>query len=261
MLFASAEKIQPHPITALPQIVSSSFISNEGARIHYTVYGDTTHDAATLILLHGACEDSHIFDNHIASYARYYRVIAIDSRGCGQSTRGCEELSLALLESDLFAVLNTLHIGVAVILGYGEGANTAINFTLKHQERVAALILVGANLFPAGMTAGTRIANEAAERFSKVGMAFSKRARIKNDEANLATNQPRIDPKDLKRIRVPSLVIAGEKDTIKREHSELIAASLSNARIDIIENAGHCVMKDATTRFKDVTVDFLLEDD
>ncbi len=239
----------------------SSFFENEGAQLYYDVYGDTSTDAASLILLHGNGENSSIFDEHIAVYAPYYRVITMDTRAHGRSTRGTGELDFNLLASDLFALLNTLHIGMAVILGFSDGANVAINFTLQHQERAVALILVGANLFPEGMRSGTRIAVGTTELVSGIGKGFSKKAKSLNETTALMTNHPKIDPADLARVRVPTLVIAGEKDVIKREHTELIACSLDDARLCIIEGAGHFVMRDKPEVFDHVTLEYLLEDD
>ena len=55
-----------------------------------------------LILLHGNGENSEYFEYQVEFFSRYYRVIAVDSRGHGRSERGSGELTLQRIADDLF---------------------------------------------------------------------------------------------------------------------------------------------------------------
>jgi hypothetical protein len=56
-----------------------------GIDLHYSTYGDTK--APTLIFLHGGMGNSENWGNQVGAFAERYRVIHIDSRGHGRSTR------------------------------------------------------------------------------------------------------------------------------------------------------------------------------
>ena len=115
-----------------------------------------------LILLHGNGENSEYFEYQIEFFSRYYRVIAVDSRGHGRSERGSGELTLQRIADDLFEFMNQLSIEKANLLGFSDGGNIALLFALKHQEKIRKLIVNGANLdtkgvlavFQAGVVAG-----------------------------------------------------------------------------------------------------------
>ena len=55
----------------------------------------------------------------------------------------------------------------------------------------------------------------------------------------LMLTEPQIDPEDLKKIRIPVLVTAGEHDLILRSETEKIAAALPRAEMIIVEGADH----------------------
>ncbi len=51
-------------------------------------------------------------------------------------------------------------------------------------------------------------------------------------EPNITTNQ-------LTNINIPTVVLAGEKDIVKYEHSKLIADNIKNSVMEIIPNENH----------------------
>ncbi|TLS36684.1 alpha/beta fold hydrolase [Pseudalkalibacillus caeni] len=75
--------------------------------------------------------------------ADQFRVIAYDIRGHGYSGLTEEPLSIGLLAEDLLFFMNALNIEKAVVCGYSAGGSIALDFALKHPERMEALILSG----------------------------------------------------------------------------------------------------------------------
>ncbi|MDR0346794.1 MAG: alpha/beta hydrolase [Coriobacteriales bacterium] len=240
---------------------SNGYIRNDDAALYYEVHQSTEDNAPLLILLHGNGEDMHIFDGHIEPLLPYYDVIAVDTRGQGKSSKGSRPLSYELFAEDLFTLINKLQIGNFLLLGFSDGGNTALELALRHQERVAAMILVGANLFPDGMTAITRRGLQLLATGQRLKGFLTRKESANKDLVRLMLEHPHIEPQQLEKITVPTLVINGERDIIKDEHSSLIAASLPNARRVVIPGAGHFVMKDAPAEFDRAVLEFLMEDD
>lgn len=242
---------------------SNGYVRNDDAALYYEVHPGAQDNAPLLILLHGNGEDMHIFDGHIEPLLPYYTVITMDTRAQGKSSKGTRPLSYELFADDLFTLINKLQIGNFLLLGFSDGGNTALELALKHQERVAAMILVGANLSPDGLTTMTRKGLQllAAGRGLKDIFSRGGEANRDRDLVRLMLEHPHIDPPQLEKVTIPTLVISGEKDIIKAEHSQLIADSLPNARHVVMAGAGHFVMKDAPQEFDRVIFEFLMEDD
>ena len=109
------------------------------------------------ILLHGNGEDGTYFRHQIEYFSRRYRVIALDTRGHGKSPRGTAPFTIAQFSRDLYDFMTDLEIPAAVILGFSDGANIAMQFAIKHPDKVKALILNGGNLNPDGVKRTTQI--------------------------------------------------------------------------------------------------------
>jgi pimeloyl-ACP methyl ester carboxylesterase len=240
---------------------SNGYVRNDDAALYYEVHQSAQENAPLLICLHGNGEDMHIFDGHIEPLLPYYTIITMDTRAQGKSSKGDRSLTYALFAEDLFTLINKLQIGNFLLLGFSDGDNTALELALQHQERVAAMILVGANLSPDGLTATTRKGLQLLAAGRGIKGLFSKGGDKSRELVQLMLEHPHIAPQQLEKIAVPTLVITGEHDVIKDEHSELIAHSLPNARRVIIPGASHFVMKDAPGEFDRIVLEFLMEDD
>ncbi|MBQ8590378.1 MAG: alpha/beta hydrolase [Firmicutes bacterium] len=196
---------------------------------YYEERGQEFVHSRPLILLHGNGEDSSYFKHQLDYFGNNRRVIAIDTRGHGKTPRGEQPFTIRQFSEDLLRFLNHHELNQIDLLGFSDGGNIALIFTMNHPERVHRLILNGANLFGSGVKsryqlpiiAGYKVANRFAKKDPKA---------LKNAEMlGLMVNDPHIDPRDLKRVAVKTLLITGTKDMIKDSHTELIRNSLPNA--------------------------------
>jgi pimeloyl-ACP methyl ester carboxylesterase len=239
----------------------NGYVRNDDAALYYEVHQSAEDSAPILILLHGNGEDMHIFDRHIEPLLPYYTIITMDTRGHGKSSKGDRPLSYGLFAEDLFVLINKLQIGNVLLLGFSDGGNTALELALQHQERVAAMILVGANIFPDGLTTMTSRGLRLLAAGHRLRRVFTRRESGGEELIRLMLEHPRIEAQQLEKITIPALVISGERDIIRDEHSDLIARSLANARRVVIPSASHFVMKDAPEEFDRIVLEFLMEDD
>ena len=175
-----------------------------------------------MVLLHGNVENSSYFVHQIAHFSKSYRVIAIDTRGHGQSPRGEKPFAIKQFAEDLKAFLDARNIAKAVILGFSDGGNIALEFALKYPERVEKLILNGANLFPSGVKPLYQWPIEVGYRMAKLFSKKSEKAKQNAEMLGLMVNEPHIDPSELARLTMSVLVVAGTKDMIKESHTMLI---------------------------------------
>ncbi len=209
-----------------------------------------------MVLLHGNGEDSSYFVHQIAHFSKSYRVIAIDTRGHGQSPRGERPFAIKQFAEDLKDFLDARNITKAVILGFSDGGNIALEFALKYPERVEKLILNGANLFPSGVKPLYQWPIEVGYRIAKLFSNKSEKAKQNAEMLGLMVNEPHIDPSELARLTMPVLVVAGTKDMIKESHTRLIYKSLPNAQLTFVEG-DHFVANKNAEAFNKVVEDFL----
>lgn len=206
-----------------------------------------------LILLHGNGEDGSYFEYQIDCFSANYRVIAIDTRGHGQTPRGEKPFTIVQFAEDLHDFLDESGIDQALLLGFSDGGNIALTFALKYPERVEKLILNGANLFPSGVKARYQWPIEIGYHIAKFFAKKSEKAKLNAEMLGLMVNEPHIDPVELARLTMPVLVVAGTKDMIKETHTRLIYKSLPNAQLSIIEGNHFVANKNAVAFNKEVS--------
>lgn len=223
-------------------------------QLHYIEQGQ----GKPLILLHGNGENCDYFEHQIPCFARDYRVIAMDTRGHGQSPRGDKPFTIKQFAEDLHDFMDEKAIGKAILLGFSDGGNIALTFALKYPERVEKLIIDGANLFPSGVRPLYQWPIEIGYRIAKLFAKKSEKAKQNAEMLALMVNEPHIEPSELARLTMPVLVVAGTKDMIKESHTRLIYKSLPNAKLEIIEG-DHFVANKNYEAFNTVVKVFLKE--
>ena len=211
-----------------------------------------------LVLLHGNGEDYTYFKRQMEPFSQQYRVIALDTRGHGESPRGTAPFTLEQFAGDLKEFLDQRGITKCHLLGFSDGGNIALLFALRYPQYVEKLILNGANLTPAGVKLSTQLPIAAGWCASGVCGLFSKKAKANWEMLNLMVTQPHIRPQTLEKLAVPTLVIAGERDMIKEKHTRLIAASLPNSKLVILPG-DHFVARRNWQQFNPAVQAFLAE--
>ena len=209
-----------------------------------------------MILLHGNGENCDYFEHQISHFSKQYHVIALDTRGHGQSPRGEKPFTIKQFAEDLHDFMDEKGIEKAVILGFSDGGNIALTFALKYPEQVEKMIVDGANLFPSGVKPLYQWPIELGYRIAKIFSRKSEKAKQNSEMLGLMVNEPHIEPSELSHLTMPVLVVAGTKDMIKDSHTRLIYKNLPNAQLNIIEG-NHFVANKNADAFNKVVDEFL----
>jgi pimeloyl-ACP methyl ester carboxylesterase len=187
-----------------------------------------------LLLLHGNGESHTYFARQTEPLSLFFRVIAVDTRGHGDSPRGGAPFTLEQFAQDLMGFMDSLNLARAHILGFSDGGNIALLFALRHPERVCSLILNGANLHPRGIRAELRLRDALAYGPAALLSPFSRRAKAKKERLGLMVREPHIRKETLNTLRMPVLVIAGDHDMIYGSHTRAIAEAIPGAELCIL---------------------------
>lgn len=188
-----------------------------------------------LILLHGNGEECGYFCHQLEHFCDRFHVIALDTRGHGETPRGVKPFTIRQFADDLAGFMDLQGIQKAHILGFSDGGNIALVFALRYPEKVDRLILDGANLDPSGVDPAVQSQIEYEYELALEMAASSPKAKANAELLALMVNDPNVKPEELSAIKAPTLVMAGTEDMILTEHTRLIAKSIPNARLEFVE--------------------------
>lgn len=121
-------------------MVEDCFVGLRGLRLHYRDWGGKSR--VPMVLLHGLASQSHIYDLMAPLLARNFRVVALDQRGHGESSRPESGYDMNSVAEDLEVFLAVLHFERAIFVGHSWGGNVALQFGAQYPQRTAALVLV-----------------------------------------------------------------------------------------------------------------------
>ena len=224
------------------------YASVNGIKLYYETYGT----GEPLILLHGNGGSVNSFSKQIPFFEKYYQVIAIDSRLQGKSGGSPDNISYDLMASDFCALLDYLHIGSANVLGWSDGGIDGIIMAMNCPEKVKKLAISGANIVPDS----SAVTN--ADIRSMIDFVTNNKTASKTEIAltKMMIDQPNIPYKSLKQIHCPVLVMAGDHDMIKPEHTLKIFQSIPGAMLCIFPDSNHGVCQQHPTLFNETVLAF-----
>ena len=183
-------------------------------------------------------------------------MIVVDCRGRGNSTyqKGVE-LTFDLQVQDFNLFLDKLNIPKTNILGWSDGGIIGLLLAIKHPEKVDKLVTSGANIFPEGVIYLDDMKKTVAELISK---NQDHKNDLDIDLNNLDINYPNLNFTDLNVIKSKTLIIAGDHDIIKGEHTLKIFESIPDAQLAILPNSSHSALIENSKLFNEIVLRFLM---
>ena len=223
-----------------------------GVRLYYEVYGA----GAPVLLLHGNNSSIASFNRQIPELAQHYRVLALDSRGQGNSSADSTRLTYELLADDAAAFLDAVGVDSANVLGWSDGGNIGLLLALRHPRKVKKLASMAAVLYNDPTSVSPQINAVLRQQMAAMKAQGVAETEMNYRLKNLLLTEPHIRPEALAAIAAPVLVMAGEKDLVKREHTALIARKLPHATLKIFRHAGHEAPTEVPEEFNRAVLDF-----
>jgi pimeloyl-ACP methyl ester carboxylesterase len=245
-------------------------LDRNGVGIHYQDAGQ----GPAILLTHGYSATSQMWAQQVEDFRSDYRMITWDLRGHGQSDspEAISDYSESLAVGDMAAILRSCQVERAVIGGLSLGGYLSLAFHLAHPDSVRALILcdTGPGYKNAkGRDSWNRLAGGMARAFEKRGLAAlgasaevqvsthrSAEGLARAGHGTLAQFDARVI-ESLESIRVPTLVVVGERDEPFLAATDYMAAKIPNATKVVVPDAGHAVNIDQPQAFDRAVRSFL----
>lgn len=221
-----------------------------GIKMYYEIYGS----GKPLVLLHGNGGSIKGHARRIEYFKNQFQVIAIDSRGHGKSTdTSNKQLNYKQMADDVSVLLDSLKIKDTYIWGKSDGGILGLLIAIHHPEKVSKLAAFGANLYP-----GKKAVYDEIDKLVMDTLKVTKDSRTKNLYTLLAY-QPDIKDKDLQKIKCPVLIMSGDRDAIRLEHSIEIFNNIENSNLFVMPGATHFGSYEKTELFNMVLSSFFNE--
>jgi pimeloyl-ACP methyl ester carboxylesterase len=208
-----------------------------GFKMYCEIYGE----GDPLLIIHGNGGSISNFAENIPFFAKKYKVIIADSRSQGKSADPGDSLTYEMMADDYAALLTTLQIDSANVIGWSDGGINGLLLAIRHPEKVKKLAITGANLEPDTNAVFQEVWDIVDPVYQRLRNKTSKTANEKNQWKlmRLLVEQPHIPLADLHKITCPALVIGGDHDVIREEHTMLIYHNIPKSYLWILPNSGH----------------------
>jgi len=256
------EKFEAQGAAPLSAATDQGYVENDGARIWYSTHGS----GEPVILLHGGLGNSGNWGYQVPSLVESgRRVILIDSRGHGRSTRDSRLYTYELMASDVLAVMATLKVQKAAVVGWSDGACIALILAMRAPARITRVFFFACNMDPSGT-------KEIAWPNPVIDRCLS---RHRKDYAQLSATpdqfdaffaavglmmktEPNYSAQQLAGIQVPVSIVISERDEfIRLEHAEYLARTIPGARSILLSGVTHLAPLQRPDQFNSVLQTFL----
>lgn len=228
-----------------------------GTSLYVEVFGN----GPPVVFLHGGIV---YFDNNFAKqrdyFASFRKVIGFDRRGHGHSPDDDRPFTYQDMADDTAALIEQLGVGPVDVIGHSDGGDVGLILARDHPELVRRLVISGANL--RGGSASDVLQQRLAwpaQQITDAAMKLAERLppNFRTDYQKVTPDGPEhwpvfmtksyrlwltpvvIDAADLKTIKVPVLVIAGDHDFSSIEDTAAIFRALPKGELFIVPHAGH----------------------
>ena len=183
----------------------------------------------------------------------------MDSRGQGRSELGTAALTYEQMAEDTNALLDHLRLGQVKVLGWSDGGIIGLLLTIRHPEKVGMLAVMGANLqpdaaYPWAVDGTVRLRDRLTAQLASA--KNPKHLQLQLQLLDLLGNQPHIPLTDLATIKVPTLVMAADRDVIRDEHTLSMFHAIPKSQLAIFPGATHMIPAQDPARFNRTVLDF-----
>jgi pimeloyl-ACP methyl ester carboxylesterase len=255
------ENFEANGAATLPASDDHGYVNSDGARIRYAVYGS----GSPVIMLHGGLGHSGNWGYQVPVLIHSgHRIILIDSRGHGRSTRDERPYTYQLMASDVVAVMDQLRLEKAAFVGWSDGACTALILARQTPARVSGVFFFACKMDPSGLKPFEatpvikRCFGRHAKDYSELSATPEQFRAFVEAVSLMQRTEPNYSARDLGDVQVPVAIVQGEQDEfIKPEHAAYLARSIPAAELILLPGVSHFAPLQRPEQFNSVMLRFL----
>lgn len=238
-----------------------------GLRTYYEVQGE----GEPVMLLHGGGVTADSWYGQLPALAERYRVYAPERRGHGRTPDVEGPVTTELMAEDAVAFLEALGTGPVHLVGWSAGGTVALRLALRRPDLVRKLVLISSGISREGSTAADLAMVDEANTSVLAGMFRPQYEPLSPDGPEhfpvvfdkwlrMWREEPDIELSALSALRLPVLVMQGDDDGVRVEHSAAIARALPDAQLAVLPGTSHVAPLEKPELVNRLLLDFLAEE-
>jgi len=257
----------------------------DGAKIYYEVHGE----GEPVIFLHGIMMNTMSWLAFIPELSRRFRLILLDFRDQGQSSRMEEQYGQDIHVGDVLGLLDELNIPRVHMMGLSYGGQVALRFALRYQERIKSFCLFNTpnlitnHLLEIGKAWETAAELNDGAKFFQLAIPFIYSEPFYETHLDFLMERQKmfkslltrewfegfirlsrsvqnyaISPEEMKTIKVPTLLVGADLDIVVSQRSmKDIHENIPNCEFIMIPNAGHGAFLERMNEFLTILIGFV----
>ncbi|HLO90543.1 MAG: alpha/beta fold hydrolase [Chloroflexota bacterium] len=269
ILLVSCNSQKENKIDYGSNLAVGKYVVVNGIKIYYETYGE----GEPLLLLHGNGGSIESFTYQIPELSKHFKVIAVDSRAQGRTTDNDQEISYALMASDMAGLIDKLNLGKVNVVGWSDGGNIGLELAFAHPEKVLKVVTCGANYTHENCLAPfdsvvmdpndpliqkiAKLKKRNSTSIQRLSPDTLRVPLIRKKLESLMEKYPNFTPAQLKTINVPFLVVAGDHDLISFDQTMALYTNLPKSQLFIAPHASHLVLVENPDLFNGEVIRFL----
>ncbi len=227
-------------------------LDRDGVHLYYETHGS----GPAVLLTHGFSATTAAWKPQVEALSERYQLITWDLRGHGRSDSPAEPAaySEALSVADMLALLDAGGVERPVLGGHSLGGYLSLAFSCAYPERVKGLVLLGTGpgfRKDAAREVWNRRARSFADAFEERGLGALGRSPevragahrsaqgLAHAARGILTQHDARVMNGLGSVRVPTLVMVGDRDTPFLAATDYMAAKILHAKKVTLADAGH----------------------
>jgi pimeloyl-ACP methyl ester carboxylesterase len=264
--------------------------ADDGVKLHYEEAGS----GAPIVFVHEFAGDCRSWEPQLRHFSRRYRCVAYNARGYPPSDvpEDFERYSQARARDDIRSVLDGLGLPAAHVVGLSMGAFATLHFGMQYPERALSITVAGGGYgaHPAQYAEFQASARENSKFIAEKGMAqfaatyghgptrvqfqnkdprgFAEYIEQLSGHSALGSAQTMLGyqsrrpslydlTEDMQRMRVPTLIMAGDEEEPCLEVCLLMKRCIPSAGLAILPRSGHGINLEEPALFNSLLEDFL----
>jgi pimeloyl-ACP methyl ester carboxylesterase len=246
--------------------MTGSIVAVGGQPTWYTEYGD----GEPLVYLHGGFSSSRELDPVRAAYAERFRVFTPDRRGHGHTPDVAGPFTYEVFAADTVAFLDEVVGGAAHLVGFSDGAITALHVALARPDLVRQMVLISGQYHQSGLLPAFFHGPDAVAEMqaSPLGAMYAAESPDGADHFAVvaakvienALTGPTLAAEQLAGVPARTLVMSGDDDAVSLEHTVEMYRALPQAELAVVPGTSHVLIMEKPALVTQLAVDFLTTD-
>ena len=241
------------------------FATVNGIQTYFEVHGDQ--DREPLVLLHGGIATAETWAGQAGPLSEHYRVYVPERRGHGHTPDVDGPITYDLMAADTVAFLKEMVGGPAHLVGWSDGGIVGLQVILSDPGLVHSLVAIGTNFHHDGglftpAEAGMQPDAPFLAHFRDLYAASSPDGPdhwpvVFEKLMRMWTEEPTLIVEDLARIEVPVLVMVGDDDVVRFDHTTAFYEALQRGQLAVVPGASHALPMEKPTEVNRLILEFL----